>query len=150
MTPLPEPEVNPLIPDGIEKFCPRCIVCTNFVPPKRATSRSKDTCSPECHKVLRAYRKHMINSRYCPACYHPSSPEERRDFIQWRKFRGERAERPGRKKKPQPIELTSELSSAAKEAAEKMLDAYMKDELVLEVEPVTAIIVAAYEKARTK
>jgi len=87
---------NPLIPEGIEKFVPSCVVCKAPVPKKRATSRSKDTCSKECQAVLRAYRKFNIESRYCPSCYHPSTPEERKEFRLWRKHRGDLRERPGR------------------------------------------------------
>jgi hypothetical protein len=104
------PTVNPLIPDGIDKFVPSCVVCRNPVPAKRATGRSKDTCSPECNKVLRQYRKHVLVSTRCPACYHPSTPEERREFIQWRKWRGDRRERRGRPgKKPTLAKLLDKL-----------------------------------------
>ena len=92
----PEQAANPLIPYGIEKFVPSCVVCKQPVPKKRATGRSKDTCGPECHKVLRQYRKFVLESSHCPACYHPSTPEQRRDFIAWRKARGDRRHSVGR------------------------------------------------------
>lgn len=107
-----EPEINPLIPDGIEKFVPFCIVCRQPVPKKRATGRSKDTCSPECHKVLRKYRKYVLESSHCPACYHPSTPEQRREFIAWRKSRGDRRATLGRP----PVKREENLRKALAEA----------------------------------
>lgn len=107
MTPEPEqvstnpqndsqPQINPLIPNGIENLTLRCVVCTNEVPKKRARGRSKDTCGTECNKILRDYRKWVIRSSHCPTCYHPSTPEERKLFLQWRKSRGDRREGRGR------------------------------------------------------
>lgn len=97
--PQPESYAERILAMGIENFKPRCVVCTLEVPPKRATSRMKDTCSSECHKVLKAFKKFNILRRHCPACYHPSSPEERADFIRWRKSRGDRREKVGRPSK---------------------------------------------------
>ena len=111
----PEPEINPLIPDGIEKFRPRCIVCTEFVPAKRSTGRSKDTCSPECHKVLRMYRKHCVQKTRCPACFHPATSEERELFKKWRRERGELRNGRGR---PPKIGRVEQLINALSEAVE--------------------------------
>ena len=94
-----EPEqaaVETLIPNGIENFVPSCLVCKHPVPKKRATSRSKDTCSAECNKILRKYRQHVLRSSKCPTCYHPSTPQERMEFIQWRRWRGDLREKRGR------------------------------------------------------
>ncbi len=102
------PEINPLIPNGIENFVPSCIVCRSPVPAKRATGRSKDTCSPECHKVRQAYRKWVIRKSKCPNCYHPSTPEERRDFLRWRKDRGQIREHGGRP----PVKLRQSFAEA--------------------------------------
>ena len=77
-------------------FRPHCIVCTTQVPERRARSRNKDTCSPECHKILTAYRKKLIFESRCPACYHPSTPEQRADYIAWRKERGHVRQKAGR------------------------------------------------------
>lgn len=101
-------EINPLIPDGIENFVPSCIVCRKPVPAKRATGRSKDTCSAECHKVRQAYRKMVIRNSKCPNCYHPSTPEERRDFVRWRKDRGQIREKGGRP----PVKLRQSFGEA--------------------------------------
>jgi hypothetical protein len=92
-----------LIPNGIEGFIPRCVVCGEPVPLKRARGRSKDTCGAECHAVLREYRAWVIRSSRCPACYHPSTPEERADFVAWRKARGDRKAGRGRPRKEDPI-----------------------------------------------
>ena len=107
----PDP-IAQLIPQGIEAFRPRCIVCTAPVPAKRATSRSKDTCSPACHKVLRMYRQHVLKSSKCPACYHPSTPEERKEFQAWRKMRGDRRQSVGRPKKTNEDRLRQVLTKA--------------------------------------
>jgi len=107
------PRVDPLIPNGIENFVPRCVVCTNPVPAKRATGRSKDTCGPECHKVLRAYRQHVLKSTKCPACYHPSTPAERKEFIAWRKMRGDRRQSVGRPKQNHEDKLRKTLARAS-------------------------------------
>ena len=115
------PEVLALIPDGIEKFIPRCIVCTNLVPSKRRTSRSKSTCSPACLTVLQMFRRHVLTSAKCIACYHPSTPEERIEFKAWRRARGELREKPGRPKPApksptpeteNPVDVTADVSVA--------------------------------------
>lgn len=93
-----EEQIKLLIPEGIERFVPSCVVCKSPVPRKRATGRSKDTCGPVCHKVLRMYRDYILRSGHCPACYHPSTPKERAEFIQWRKSRGDRRDKAGRPK----------------------------------------------------
>lgn len=82
--------------DPIEAMQLRCIVCTNPVPAKRATSRSKNTCSPECYKRLKQFHALQLQRVKCPACYHPSTPEERKDFREWRKHRGDVREGRGR------------------------------------------------------
>jgi hypothetical protein len=94
-------EIKPKVAEAlanIAAFTPACVVCGDPVPRKRATGRSKDTCSPGCHRVLRAFRKYVNDSSYCPSCRHPCSPEERADFRRWRKDRGEVREKPGRPK----------------------------------------------------
>jgi hypothetical protein len=90
------PEVLALIPNGIENFVPRCIVCGSNVPLSRARSRSRDTCSPPCATVKQIYRRWLLQTTKCIACYHPSTPAERDDFRQWRK------ERRGARKKGRP------------------------------------------------
>jgi len=90
--------VNPLIPDGIEKLVLSCVICKGPVPARRASSRSKDTCGAACNQILRKFRKWKLESSHCPACYHPSTPEQRKEFIQWRKWRGDRRDKPGRPK----------------------------------------------------
>lgn len=100
------PEVLALIPNGIENFIPRCIVCTKAVPANRARGRSKDTCSPACHAVRQLYRKWVLQTSKCLACLHPSTPKEREEFRNWRKDRGD-----VRRKKGRP-ELTKSLDKA--------------------------------------
>lgn len=93
------PGVLALIPDGIENFVPHCIVCTQPVSLKRARGRSKDTCSPECHAVRQMYRKWVMQTSKCLACLHPSTPQERQEFRDWRRFRGDLRRTKGRPKK---------------------------------------------------
>lgn len=89
-------EPNPLIPNGIEQLILRCVVCSNEVPRKRATGRSRNTCSKECNAVYRSFRTYLVRSMRCPACYHPSTPDERKDFREWRKNRGDIRAKKGR------------------------------------------------------
>jgi hypothetical protein len=95
---------------GIENFVPSCVVCLDPVPAKRARGRSKDTCGPDCHKVLRKYREYVLRSGHCVSCYHPSTPEERKDYLEWRKHRGDRRANRGRPKKKKDSEV-SEIST---------------------------------------
>ena len=104
----PSPEVAALIPDGIDKFVPRCVVCTKPVPANRARGRSKDTCGPDCHAVLRLYRKFTVQTSKCIACYHPSTEAERLDFKRWRQARGKLREFTGRP----PVKMRQALTEA--------------------------------------
>ena len=89
------------LPADVSSLVLKCVICSGDVPKKRASGRSKDTCGPYCQKMLRKFRKFIVESSRCPACYHPSTPAERRDFIAWRKARGDRRNKPGRPRKPQ-------------------------------------------------
>jgi hypothetical protein len=93
---MAEKTIEELIPNGIENFVPRCIVCTEPVSLKRSRGRSKATCSPVCNDVLKRWRIYVVQTSRCPNCYHPSSPEERDLFRQWRKDRGDRRSKRGR------------------------------------------------------
>ena|ERR1700733_10407557 len=102
------PEILTLIPNGIENFCPHCIVCTSPVPASRARGRSKDTCSPACHAVRQLYRRFVVQTSKCIACFHPATPEERADFKEWRKDRGHL-----RRKTGKPLKLKSDLTAVS-------------------------------------
>lgn len=80
----------------IEFFVPSCVVCRSPVPPERAQGRSRDTCSETCAAIWKLYQEHVLANSRCPRCYHPSTPEERRDFHLWRIERGDLHERRGR------------------------------------------------------
>lgn len=97
--------IEQILQKGIEHFVPHCVVCTREVPAKRATSRMKETCGPECHKVFKAFKKNNIFRRRCPNCFHPSTPEERASYIKWRKDRGDLRAKQGRPKKDATIEV---------------------------------------------
>ena len=87
------PQAEPFDPSTLTL---KCVICSAEVPERRARGRSKDTCSPECHAKLRKFRKWVLVSSRCPSCYHPSTPAERKEFLLWRKHRGDRQENRGR------------------------------------------------------
>lgn len=62
-----------------------CVICKNQIPRERA---SKETCSRQCADTWRQHREEILARTRCPHCYHPSTPEERADFRQWRIERG--------------------------------------------------------------
>jgi hypothetical protein len=76
-----------------------CLVCSKPVPANRARGRNKDSCGPEHAAILRRFKKWNIWARKCPTCYHPSTPEERKLYLQWRRSRGDLREGRGRPKK---------------------------------------------------
>lgn len=76
-------------------FIIHCAVCGDPLPEHRARAR-RETCGKrECGIKLKQFRKMTIEVRKCPTCYHPSTPEEREDFKQWRKERGQIQRRRG-------------------------------------------------------
>jgi hypothetical protein len=92
------PEKKALTYDELEHLPLVCVICGNPLPEKRARAR-KDTCSSECQVVRKAFNKHNVLRRHCPNCYHPSTPQERAEFRQWRKDRGDRRSVRGRPKR---------------------------------------------------
>jgi hypothetical protein len=72
----------------LQAFLPRCMVCGDPIPDRRARAR-KETCGKTaCGVTLKQWRRAVLESRKCPACYKPSTPEEREDYKQWRRERG--------------------------------------------------------------
>ena len=92
--------IETVAPQGFDNFVLKCVVCGKDVPEKRATGRSRDTCSPSCNDIFRAFKNWQSFRRRCPACFHPSTPEERDSWREWRKQRGDRRAKPGRPPKP--------------------------------------------------
>jgi hypothetical protein len=90
---------NPLIPEGLDKFNPKCTVCTAPIPKRRQHGNpalgGRDACSAACGRILKAKRKMDIINSTCPNCRHPSTPAEREEYKLWRKARGDVRERPG-------------------------------------------------------
>jgi hypothetical protein len=84
---------------NLETFVPRCEVCTEWIPLRRRqgrdANRTKHTCKAACEKVLREAQKLANMARFCPNCRHPSTPEERVEFLRWRKATGKLREKPG-------------------------------------------------------
>lgn len=74
--------------DGIDNFVPSCVVCRNPLLRER-TTHNRETCSAECTDIWRQYCADLAASRHCPSCWHPSTPEERAEFREWRKARGD-------------------------------------------------------------
>lgn len=75
--------VNPADPDAM--FCQ---ICTQPIPEKRKT-RATSVCSEKCKNKLDGIRARQRATRKCHACLHPSTPEERAEFRQWRANRGD-------------------------------------------------------------
>lgn len=98
--------------DELAAFVPRCMVCGDPLNARRARAR-KETCEKtECGIALRQFRRAVVESRKCPACYHPSSPAEREDYKQWRKDRGQMQRRRGNPHGTKP-KTAAELLEAA-------------------------------------
>lgn len=77
-----------LYPEGIHNLQLHCIVCTEPVSSKRAIGHYKETCSAKCNGVFKEWKRYVVESRFCPNCLHPNTPEQRLDFHTWRKERG--------------------------------------------------------------
>lgn len=79
----PNEEIEPLY----------CTICTKEIPPDRARRRTS-VCSEACKDKADYRRMKMMRNQKCPHCLHPSTPEEREDFRQWRiEKRGRRTKR---------------------------------------------------------
>lgn len=65
-----------------------CQICTQPIPEKRRT-RATSVCSEKCKDKLDAIRARQRAVRKCTLCLHPSTPEERAEFRQWRYERGD-------------------------------------------------------------
>jgi hypothetical protein len=64
-----------------------CQVCRGLIP--SATAKKLGVvCGIACRNELRRYRFQILQNQKCPHCYHPSTPEEREEFRQWRASRG--------------------------------------------------------------
>ena len=104
---MPKPlaaEVLALIPEGIGKLVLRCVVCGGPLPSSRRTVGDH---AGACHKVRTLYRRYVIQLTKCIACLHPSTPEGREAFKQWRVSRGDlrgRGNRQGGRRKNLAIE----------------------------------------------
>jgi hypothetical protein len=78
------------------EFVPSCVICREPVPEKRRHPKTVATCSEEHAAQLKQYNEDQVALTKCPHCYHPSTPEEREDFKNWRRSRGELHDRRGR------------------------------------------------------
>lgn len=73
----------------------RCTVCGEPIPADRE-KRKAATCTPECALTLKSYRRNAPQAKRCRHCGMPSTPEERADFLRWRRDRGHAQEKRGR------------------------------------------------------
>ena len=64
-----------------------CIVDGKPIPESRVANRAV-TCSAECARKASAIRREMVDQRRCRHCHRPSTPEERKQFAQWRREQG--------------------------------------------------------------
>lgn len=60
-----------------------CVVCQKPIPKTRRWDAF--TCSKECTKARNKFGLSHRDAVQCRYCYHPSSPEERRRYLRWRK-----------------------------------------------------------------
>lgn len=104
-----------------------CAVCNGPLPPKRAYSRTRYTCSPECRQKLKAFQKQVVDAKYCRVCMRPSTPEEREQFKAFRRSTGELKGERGRP----PVKRTKLLEDALRQAM-YYLDEGGKPELIEE------------------
>jgi hypothetical protein len=65
-----------------------CVVCKHPIPGFRAR-RQTATCSEKCKNKLDVIRERQRAAKKCPACLHPSTPEEREEYRIWRAERGD-------------------------------------------------------------
>lgn len=72
-------------PDPDAMFCQ---ICRALIPEKRRT-RATSVCSEKCKNKLDGIRQRQRATRKCNLCLHPSTPEERAEFRQWRFERGD-------------------------------------------------------------
>lgn len=79
------------VPESIEEFVPSCVVCKGPVPAKRKGTMTH-TCGPVCHAKYKKWKDFKRKTLKCPTCSRPATVDERKDFIAWRKSRGERFE----------------------------------------------------------
>ena len=63
-----------------------CTICTDPIEEKRAR-RNTATCSEACKDRLDFIRAKQRESKRCPHCLSPSTPEEREEFRIWRSQR---------------------------------------------------------------
>ena len=63
-----------------------CVMCGTDVPPERKAKRSV-TCSENCSKKRKLYLRQRKEMSKCKYCHAPSTLEERKEFLQWRRER---------------------------------------------------------------
>ena len=89
-----------VMPVDLDTFLPNCAACPKQVPLRRIMGRdairTRHTCSAACEKIVREADRLRTSKKMCRNCRHPSTPEERKEFIAWRKSRGDLREKVGK------------------------------------------------------
>jgi hypothetical protein len=73
----------------LDAFSPKCAACGDPVSRDRVKGRKKTCAKPECARMMAQFKRHIQLLTKCPACYRPSTPEERKLYKAWRNSRGE-------------------------------------------------------------
>lgn len=133
-------------PVDLDTFLPNCAACPKQVPLRRIMGRdairTRHTCSAACEKIVREADKLRTSKKMCRNCRHPSSPEERKDFIAWRKSRGDLQQRAGNPERwPQTKGSRIALARGLREALEFLKEeATFKQEVASFVESMKILI----------
>jgi hypothetical protein len=112
----PLPERTPPLPKlstlELEHFRPKCAYCGGEIDADRARKR-KRTCSDEHTRLFAQFRRYLWSMTRCPSCYRPSTPEERKEYKQWRAHRGDvlKSVGRGRPSKTREKQIETELLS---------------------------------------
>jgi len=61
----------------------KCVVCTTPIPETRKWDAI--TCSKECTKIRKDYGRSRVDEKQCRYCQRPSTPEERDNYMAWRR-----------------------------------------------------------------
>lgn len=77
-----------------------CIVCRQGIPLERIV-KGASTCSKDCKIMLKKIRRAVVDERRCRFCHRPSTVDERRAWLNFRRNSPEMpAKRRGRAPKP--------------------------------------------------
>lgn len=110
-----EPEAAP---EDLETL--HCTICGSPIPEARSR-RQTATCSEKCKNRLDVIRAHQRAAKKCPACLHPSTPQEREQFRIWRAERGDLRSK-DQVKRDRTLPAKSDMRDAMKRAINALTD----------------------------